>query len=94
MIYEEGDPVRHVRVRRRIVLEVVEQGEATGFVIPRHASDQVMYRGEGEADYTCGCCGHMLAIGVREGLFPTLVFACGCGALNKVPHPKSRASTA
>ena len=68
--------------RRRIVLRVVQRGEATGFVSPSRDFDQVMYRGPGEADYVCGCCGHLLAVGVREGMFPTLAFSCGCGAIN------------
>jgi len=81
-------------VRRRIVLSVVQWGEGADLAIPSHASEQVIYRGAGDADYVCGCCGHLLAVGVREGMFPAVVLPCGCGALNRVPHGLSRAASA
>ena len=70
---------------RRVVLHTVEIGEASGFVIPSHRYGSTPYRGQGELDYSCGNCGHLLAIGVRPGTFRTVLLACGCGALNKVP---------
>ena len=70
-------------VRDRIALRVVERGEHSGFVIPHH-SGVAAYRGTGSADYACGRCGGLLAIGVRPGMFGTFIFACACGAMNAI----------
>ncbi len=70
-------------LRRKLALKVVRPDEARGFVIPPKAG--VGYRGHGATDYACGGCGGLLAIGVRAGMFQSLVFACACGALNEVP---------
>jgi hypothetical protein len=70
-------------VRDRIGLRIVESGEHSGFVIPHHAG-VAAYRGTGSADYACGRCGGLLAIGVRPGMFSTFIFACACGAMNAV----------
>ncbi len=71
-------------VRERVALEVVEPDEARGFVIPQNRFRSVSYRGPDRTDYACGGCGHLLAIGVRQGMFQSLVFACDCGAFNQV----------
>ncbi len=68
-------------VRDRRVLKVLDGAERRGFVVPHHEG-VAAYRGEGGADYACGNCGTLLAIGVRPGMFRSLVFACACGALN------------
>ncbi len=70
-------------LRSRIVLRVVEPGDAMGFVIP-HQAGSAAFRGSGGADYACGGCGRLLAIGVRPGMFQSFVFACACGSLNQV----------
>ncbi len=72
-------------VRQRIALEVVEPGRARGLVIPFPRDGSITYSGRCVSDYACGGCGQLLAIGVRPGMFQSLVFACGCGALNQVP---------
>ena len=71
-------------LRRKLVLKVVRPDEARGLVIPPRGGG-VGYRGRGGTDYACGGCGILLAIGVRAGMFQSLVFACACGALNQVP---------
>jgi hypothetical protein len=71
-------------VRERIALEVVEPSGARGLVVPCHRDGSALYRGLGESDYACGGCGHLIATGVRPGMFRSLVFACRCGALNQV----------
>jgi len=68
-------------IRDRIVLRIVESGERPGFIIP-HRDGGATFRGHGSADYACGNCGLLLAIGVRPGMFRSFVFACGCGGLN------------
>lgn len=73
---------RHIR--QRIHLHVVQAADALGVAIPpRHAG--VAFRGHGAADYVCGQCGTLLAIGVRPGMFTSLALECGCGATNRVP---------
>ncbi len=69
--------------RRRMVLQVVPDYDCRGFVIPHHEG-RASYRGSGAADYACGACGWLLAVGVRPGMFRSFVFACRCGALNAV----------
>jgi hypothetical protein len=70
--------------RARYVLQVAEYGETAGFVVPGRRDGSVAYRGLGPADYACGSCGGLIAIGVRPGMFRSLVFPCCCGALNRV----------
>jgi len=70
--------------RERVTLEVVEPAEATGIVIPRGAEASPWLRGKGRVDYACGGCGELIAIGARPGAFQSLLFACACGALNRV----------
>jgi len=70
--------------RQRVSLEVVEPGQETGIVIPGGADSSPWLRGRGGVDYACGECGALLAIGARPGAFQSLLFACGCGALNRV----------
>jgi hypothetical protein len=79
---EGGYAVTGQRARYR--LQVAEHGETVGFVVPGRRDGSVAYRGLGPADYTCGGCGGILAIGVRPGMFRSLVFPCRCGALNSV----------
>ncbi len=74
---------RTLGLRDRVTLAVVEPGEARGFVIP-HQQGCAVFRGGGPADYACGKCGSLLAIGVTPGMFRTFVFACACGAFNAV----------
>ena len=76
--------LRAARLRKRLVLEVVAAEDAKGFVLPQYQEGSLPYRGRGPCDYVCGCCGHLLAIGVSQGMFKNLVFACSCGACNKV----------
>ncbi len=76
-------PKRARFLRTRVVLKVVDSADARGFVVP-HQAGTASFRGSGGADYACGACGALLAIGVRPGMFQTFVFACGCGALNEV----------
>ena len=84
MLGEDTFGSRRARfLRSRLVLRVVDPPEARGFVIP-HQAGAAAFRGSGTADYACGLCGALLAIGVRPGMFQTFVFACGCGALNQV----------
>jgi hypothetical protein len=76
-----GSP--QLRVRDRLVLRVVDRHECRGFVVsPQQGAPA--YRGSGGADYACGTCGSLLAIGVRPRMFLSFVFACACGALNAV----------
>ena len=70
-------------LRERVALHPVDLADAAGLIIPSNRS--AMYRGWGDVDYVCGTCGALLCIGVRRGLFRALLFACGCGALNRVP---------
>jgi hypothetical protein len=70
-------------VRDRIALKIVEPGRSRRFVIP-HQHGEACYRGCGGADYACGSCGTLLAIGVRPGMFRSFAFACPCGTLNAV----------
>lgn len=70
-------------VRERVALRTVEPGERSGFLIPHH-DGVAAYRGTGPADYTCGRCASLLAMGVRRGMFRTFLFACACGAVNAV----------
>lgn len=70
-------------VRERVALDPVDLSDAAGLVIP--ATRSATYRGWGDLDYCCGECGAVLCIGVRRGLFRALLFACACGALNRVP---------
>jgi hypothetical protein len=76
-------PRRGRFLRTRLALDVVDAREARGFLIP-HQAGGASFRGGGSADYACGTCGALLAIGVRPGMFRTFVFACSCGALNQV----------
>ncbi len=71
-------------LRERLVLHVVNPEDASGFIIPP-SDGRVAYRGRDWTDYACGGCGYLLAIGVRAGMFRSLLFACACGALNRVP---------
>jgi hypothetical protein len=71
--------------RQRVVLEVVDHAQLRGFVVPARPEGGPAFRGMGAVDYACGQCARLLAIGVRRGLFMTLVFRCGCGAMNRVP---------
>ena len=73
-------------LRRRLVLQEVELGQVSGFVIPRHRRSPVPFRGDGNVDYSCGRCSRLLAIGVRAGSFGTVLLACECGAFNRVPN--------
>ena len=74
-------------VRDRVVLEVVSDAEATGFVIPPHREGSP-YRGRGDTDFLCGGCQRLVAGGILPGMFRNFVFACGCcGNLNRVPSP-------
>ncbi len=85
MLEEDSPTESRVReLRQRLVLRVVNPEDARGFVIPP-ANGRVAYRGRDWTDYACGACGYLLAIGVRAGMFQSLCFACGCGALNQVP---------
>jgi hypothetical protein len=72
-------------VRKRIVLETVDPEDATGFVIPCNPHRTATYRGGAEYDYACGACGSLICIGVQAGMFPSFVFSCACGVLNRVP---------
>jgi hypothetical protein len=84
MLGENTSTSRRARfLRSRVVLRVVDPGEARGFVIP-HGAGAAAFRGSGSADYSCGACGSLLAIGVRPGMFQSFVFSCRCGALNQV----------
>lgn len=78
---QQGGGPRLRVVRDRRVLKVLDGGERRGFVVAHH-DGLAAYRGDGGADYACGNCGALLAIGVRPGMFRSLVFACACGALN------------
>ncbi len=78
---EETETPRLRVVRDRRVLKVVDRAECRGFVVPHHERF-VAYRGDGAADYACGQCGTLLLIGVRPGMFRSLLFSCACGALN------------
>ena len=72
-------------VRDRVVLEVVSDADATGFVIPPNREGGP-YRGRGDTDFVCGGCRKLVAAGIRPGMFRNFVFACGCcGNLNRVP---------
>jgi hypothetical protein len=86
MIEQAGGPARPGGgVRQRVVLQTVELGQVSGSVIPSHRHGSVPYRGRGNVDYSCGRCERLLAIGAWPGTFQTVLLACGCGALNKVP---------
>jgi hypothetical protein len=78
-----GASTGKVRIRDRLMLKVVEPGERRGFVISP-LQGAAAYRGSGDADYVCGTCGALLAVGVRRRMFLSFVFACPCGALNAV----------
>lgn len=73
--------------RPRLALSVLDPEEATGFVIPLDRS-RGLCRGGGDVDYACGGCGNLIAIGMSPGRLRSLVFACGCGALNQVPDAR------
>ena len=72
------------RARQRIVLEVVSSSDARGLLVAPGADGSVLFHGPGDADYACGRCGRLLAIGIRPGMFQRFVFACVCGAVNQV----------
>ena len=72
-------------LRKRLALEIVDLGDAAGFVIPANRDRSAVYRGWGDLDYACGNCGALVCIGARRGLFWSLLFSCTCGALNRVP---------
>ncbi len=80
---DRAGPEGPAPTRERLQLRLVERGEHSGFVIPHHDGAAV-YRGTGPADYACGRCAKLLAVGVRRGMFRTLIFACVCGAMNVV----------
>ncbi len=84
---EEGEVLRRraFGVRERVVLHVVEPHETQGFVIPHNRTGAIQFRGRGANDYACGGCGSLIAIGVNLAAFHNFVFACACGALNRVP---------
>ena len=84
MLSEEGPRRARNRARQRVVLEeVIDPRDARGFGVP-HGDGAVLLRGLGDTDYACGRCGHLLAIGIRRGMFQRFVFACACGAVNQV----------
>ncbi len=85
----DGGGARLRVVRDRRVLKVLDRAECVGFVVPHHEG-VAAYRGDGAADYACGRCGTLLAIGVRPGMFRSLVFACACGALNALDEVATR----
>jgi len=76
------------QARERVVLEIVEDDASRGFAVPARDDGAPAFRGMGDLDYVCGRCTRLLAIGVRPGVFSSLVLRCQCGALNRpLPRP-------
>ena len=48
------------------------------------AAGAPVFVGDGVVDYLCGACGVALCTGMREGDLEGIVFACACGASNRV----------
>lgn len=84
MLSQNGLPRVRSRARERIALEVVDSSDARGLLVLPGPDGSVLFRGQGNADYACGRCGHLLAIGIRRGMFQRFAFACACGAVNQV----------
>jgi hypothetical protein len=69
-----------VRLRTRVVLSVVDGGDAAGFTLPLRAGP---YRGHSDTDLACGRCGQLLGIGVSRRAFRVFSLPCPCGAVNR-----------
>jgi hypothetical protein len=74
-------------VRQRLVLELLERDTPEHFAVPPREDGSPAFRGPGALDYACGRCSRLLAIGVRRGVFASLVWRCACGAANRIPSP-------
>jgi hypothetical protein len=78
----EAQPLQH----RRRVLEVVTGSRDSYFwTIELAPNGAPAFRGRWDTDYACGSCGARLCEGVRDGMLSHLMFACPCGAVNRVP---------
>jgi len=71
--------------RERLVLDLVEHEPSAGLAVPPREDGSPAFRGPGGLDYACGRCARLLAIGVRRGVFASLVWRCACGATNRIP---------
>jgi hypothetical protein len=74
-------------LRQRLVLELVDHEPSDRFAVPPREDGSPVFRGPGAIDYACGRCARLLAIGVRRGLFASLMWRCACGATNRTPSP-------
>ena len=78
---DEG--VRKYRLEIRLSV-IPKPGEGVRTVIESKVSPA--FKGEGEVDYICGCCGAILAENVRQGQIKNIVIHCPkCGQYNEFP---------
>ena len=70
-----------------IQMEVIpepEEGTAS-VLVPGPDGPQVMFIGQGDDNYICGCCGKTICEKVLRGKFINLVFKCyNCGSYNRI----------
>jgi hypothetical protein len=59
----------------------------TGADAANRQSGKPLFRGAGDADYVCGCCGTVLAAGMGPGqrVIVDTTTCSGCGAENEFP---------
>jgi hypothetical protein len=72
-------------VRTRVRLSASGRRATAASVVPPSREGGPAFNGAGDVDYVCGCCAALLCAGVRRGMFASLAFACGCGAVNTIP---------
>ncbi|HET9594555.1 MAG TPA: hypothetical protein VFP65_03190, partial [Anaeromyxobacteraceae bacterium] len=68
----------------RVALHAVAKDQTSAIVIAAGNGGRPAWSGAGDWDYVCGSCTALLCAGVASDLgFPSLVFRCACGVLNR-----------
>ena len=71
----------------KIQMEVIpEPKKGTAAVLaPGTNGPQVMFKGQADVTYSCGCCGKPICENIQRGQLINLVFKCfNCGSYNRI----------
>jgi hypothetical protein len=76
--------VARTSARHRVALHAVAKDQTSAIIIAPGGAGLPAWSGTGDWDYVCGSCTALLCAGVEsERRFPSLVFRCVCGVLNR-----------